>query len=149
MIAIFSLKRRQACGASDSASTCTLVTRNATSRFSCATLSATVAGWRQGETRLEGGERLLLLAVAIVIAADQKQRIAAFDRIGRFEVGVVGAGRDMVIAGGGQVLRQTQPDQAVIGAGRDRAGQVIERLGIALRAVFFVGIASQPHDQTG
>ena len=74
----------------------------------------------EGEPGLEGGERLLLLVVAVVVAGDQKQRVAAFDRVGRFDIGVVGAawrGRRRV---GEQRLREAQPDEPVIGAVGDR-----------------------------
>jgi hypothetical protein len=104
-------------------------------------------GARQGNAGLKGGERLLLLVVAIVIAADQKERVAALDRIGRFGIGVVGRDRRAVIVGRDEVLRQPQPDKPVIGAIGDRLRQIVDRLGVAFRAVFGIGVAAQPRDQ--
>ena len=136
MVAIFSLKRRQARGASASAVMSTLVTRKATSRFSWSTRSATEASWCSFSPVSNSGERFLVLLVAVEIAGDQEQRVAALDRVGRFDVGVVGGGLDMVVRGAGvQRLRQPQPDQPVIGAVGDRLGQIVDRLRIALGAV--------------
>ena len=53
----------------------------------------------EGEAGLEGGERLLLLVVPVVVAADDKERRAALDRVGRFQVRVVGARHRMVVLG--------------------------------------------------
>ena len=63
----------------------------------------------EAQARLEGGERLLLLVVPVVVAADDKQRRAALDRIGRFEIGVVGARHRMVVLDRELALRQPQP----------------------------------------
>ena len=90
MVAIFSLKRRQARAASASAWTSTLVTRKATSRLSCSARSATAGSRVKREPGLERGERLLVLVVPVVVAADHEQRRAALDRVGRFQIGVVG-----------------------------------------------------------
>ena len=87
--------------------------------------------------------------MAVVVATDQEQRVAALDRVGRSGVGVVGRDRRAVVVGGHQVLRQAQPDEAVIGAKGDRLAQVVDRLGVAFRPVLGIGIAAQPRDQRG
>ena len=124
---------------SASAWTSTLVTRKATSRRSSSTRSATAGELGEGEAGLERGERLLLLVVAVVVAADHKQRRAALDRVGRFQIGVVGARHRMVVLGGELALREPQPDETVIGAVGDRAGQLVDRRGVALGLVIGVG----------
>ena len=101
----------------------------------------------QREPRLEDGERLLVLVVAVVIACDDEQRVAALDRIGRFEIGVVSRRRDVIVTGRREVLREPQPDEPVIGAKGDRARQILDRLGIALGAVLVVRVLPQPRDQ--
>ncbi len=101
------------------------------------------------EAGVKGGERLLLLVVPVVIAADDEQRHAALDRIGRFEIGVVGARHRMVVPGSELVLREAQPDEAVIGAIGDRAGQFVDRRRIALGLIFGVGRRRQPAISAG
>src|SRR5205823_13858994 len=68
-------------------------------------------------------------------------------RIGRFAIGAVGGSLHPVVAGGSQCLRQAQPDEPVIGAVGDRLRQVIDRLGVALGAVFRIGVAPQPRSE--
>ena len=105
--------------------------------------------WRFGqyEASLKNRECVLELVVPVVIAADDEQRVGALDRVDGFDIGVVGGGHRVVVAGRRQVLRQPQPDQPVIGAVGDRPRQILDRLGMALRPVFGIGVVAQPRDQ--
>ena len=102
----------------------------------------------EAEPGLEYRQRLLELVVAVEVAGDDEQRVAALHRVGRFAVGVVGARQHMVgIAGGDLRLGQTQPHQPVIGAVGDRLFQIVDRLRVAFRLVFGVGVLAQAGDQ--
>ncbi len=101
------------------------------------------------KTGVKRGERLLLLVVPVVIAADYEERHAAFDRIGRFKIGVVGARHRVVVLGSELVLRETQPNQTVIGAIGDGAGQFLDRRGVALGLVIGFGGPPPAGDQRG
>jgi hypothetical protein len=53
----------------------------------------------------------------------------------------------VVVLDFGQDLGEAQPDQPVIGAKSDRPTEVVDRLGVAMRAVFGIGVTAQPGDQ--
>ena len=93
----------------------------------------------EAEPGLEGGERLFLLVVAVVVAADDKECRAALDRVGRFQIGVVGARHRMIVIGGELALGEPQPDEAVIGAIGDGARQLADGRRVVLRLVFDLG----------
>ena len=101
----------------------------------------------EGEPGIKGGERLLLLVVPVVVAADDKERRAALDRIGRFQIGVIGARHRMVVLGGELALRQPQPDETIIGAVGDGAPQHVDRSPVVLGLVFKLGRPPQTGDE--
>jgi hypothetical protein len=103
----------------------------------------------EAEPGIEGGERLLLLVVAVIVAADHKKCGAALDRVGRFQVGVVGARDRMVVIGGELALREPEPHQPVIGTVHDGARQFADSRPVILCLVFDLGRPPQGGHEVG
>ena len=90
-----------------------------------------------------------MLVVAVVVAADDKECGTALDRVGRFQVGVVGARHRMIVIGGELALGEAQPDEAVIGAIGDGGGQPADGRPVVLRLVFDLRRPPQGGHETG